>query len=77
MGMDHIALTAGLVALALIFGTVHGKYPLRRKLGGEGKRKLEAIANRLDAIHLLPALWVIASLGIGGWLITRIALSYM
>jgi hypothetical protein len=76
MSLDHIALTVGIIAFALIFISTYGSRTLKKRLSEQGQDKLNDVFRVLDKLRVLPWLWVVSTLGIGIWLVTRVVISY-
>lgn len=76
MTIEHIALIVGFSALLLGFGSIMGFKIAKRGKSTEKRIEINKLADTLDKIKVLPVLWVISIVGVGTWLITRVAVSY-
>lgn len=76
MTAEHIALIVGLITMLVILVTTTGFRVLKKILPGAKRDSLMQFLNSLDRIHLLPALWILAAVSVGYWLVARAVISY-
>ena len=76
MTSEHIVLIVGLVTLVVILVATVGFRVLKENLPGAKRVSLMKFLNSLDAIRVLPALWILAAVSIGYWLVARAVISY-
>lgn len=81
MSLDHVALIAGLAALALLFTSIFVlkliKSELQKKKKYDAYWKMHAFMKKLDELKIPVILWVMGGSGISGWLFARVAISYV
>lgn len=76
MDFSHLALIIGLVAAAAAFSSIFLFKLVKHFKKGEARIRFNAVADTLDRLYVLPALWSIALGGVAAWIATRVVLSY-